>query len=190
MAVAGGVGFGILSLGVGFTTQIYKNIDRSHKDQKMQLSAPQIELGQQDQVYQILSCLVEGVYAADRGKKDAADFWTKLGYEEFKLGYEEFKLGYEEFNLEEQHSPTTELADVGKPMNARLMLFRRRHGDGANCKPPLANVLKCPSQTQMPKYVVAIRGTIKKNPDDFHANFLNVFEMLHTHDHYFQSVGW
>lgn len=117
--------------------------------------------GQQIELYEVLACMVEGVYAADRGKEGASVFWEAFGYEEEAL--------------RDEQMTDEEIAAVGKPScKIRLKVFRRRdlaqdgHGQGL----------------YLPKYVIAIRGTRKFCQRDILADLQILLETLHHNELY------
>ncbi|KAG0578670.1 hypothetical protein M758_4G037600 [Ceratodon purpureus] len=113
-------------------------------------------LGQQSELYEILACMIQGVYAADRGREDASLFWETFGYEEESLQAEQM--------TEE------EIAAVGNPTcKVRLKVFRQR-----DLAPRVGN-----EQKPLPKYVIAIRGTRKFCQRDILADLQILSETLH-----------
>lgn len=110
--------------------------------------------GQPRELYEILSSLIQGVYAADRGKANAAHFWESLGYEKEAL--------------EDESATEEEIAAVGKPTcKIRLMVFRQRDD------------FLLDRHTAIPKYVIAIRGTRKYCQRDILADLQILCETLH-----------
>ncbi|XP_024366224.1 uncharacterized protein [Physcomitrium patens] len=143
--------------------------------------------GEQTELHEVLSSLIQGVYATDRGLKDAHLFYEALGYEQE--------------TLEDEH-PDDDIAKVGNPScKIRLMVFRRRdlaqlqdqagaaHNDTVESKVSLkmareSEAQACHSNSTpkaefLPKYVVAIRGTRKYCQRDIKADLQIMLETLH-----------
>jgi hypothetical protein len=118
------------------------------------------QLGEQSELYEILACMVQGVYAADRGKEGASLFWETFGYEEEAL--------------RDEQMTDEEIAAVGKPScKIRLKVFRRRDLVGGHGETP-----------PLPKYVIAIRGTRKFCQRDILADLQILCETLHHNQLY------
>ncbi|CAM6107805.1 unnamed protein product [Calypogeia fissa] len=113
-----------LVLGVAFASglcQLARMTKRCIADKKMVSSAPKRQRHQLIYVHEVLSCLVDNVYARDKRKPPEIK-WVNLGYEPITPaalsihGYEAY--GGEDANRHDSHDHT-----------ARFMIFRRV-GDG------------------------------------------------------------
>lgn len=124
--------------------------DHGSGEERSDQSSGRKEPGEQTELYEILSTLIQGVYAADRGKANAPLFWEGLRYEKEAL--------------EDEAATDEEIAAVGNPScKIRLMVFRRRDD----------------ARTALPKYVIAIRGTRKFCQRDILADLQILCETLH-----------